>query len=141
MLRQPDRDLEALLHQAAGFCEVTLLPGEIAEQVQAPRDPEAIAYAGLLYQHQDVKPVALARDEAGPFVHATEATVLDRSYPLTRLITLFLDRAPGRPVEPRLREFVRYLLGREAQEAVRRSGGGYLPVLAPFAERELEKLE
>jgi phosphate transport system substrate-binding protein len=66
---------------------------------------------------------------------------MDHSYPLTRIVTLFLDRPPGQPVRPELREFVRYILSREGQRAVLEEGGGYLPMLAPAAARELRKLD
>ena len=85
--------------------------------------------------------MAIAAQEGGAFVVPSEATVMDHSYPLTRIITMFLDRPPGKPVAPQLTEFIRYILSREGQEAVLRDGGGYLPVLAPVAERELKKLE
>lgn len=105
------------------------------------RDPQGIAYSGLLYSHPDVRPLALARTAAGPYVDASEATVLDHSYPLTRIITMFLDRAPGKPVPAHLREFIRYILSRDAQGLVLREGGGYLPILRTFAAKELKKLE
>ena len=105
------------------------------------KDRNAVAFSGALYGHPDVKPIAIAATDAGPFVMPSEETVMDHSYPLTRIITLFLDRAPGKPVAPHIREFVRYILSREAQEAVLRDGGGYLPILAPEAARELKKLE
>ncbi len=104
-------------------------------------DPLGIGYAGLLYHNSDVRPLALAQDERGPYVEPTRQTVLDHSYPLTRKITMFLNRAPGQPVEPRLTEFLRYILSREGQEAVLRDGGGYLPMPAPLAAGELQKLE
>lgn len=104
-------------------------------------DRYGIGYAGLVYQHPDVKPIALASEVGGPYVAPTKAGVTDRSYPLTRVITMFLDRAPGQAVEPKLREFLRYLLSREGQETVVRDGQGYLPVIAPVAMKELEKLD
>lgn len=105
------------------------------------KDPDAIGYAGLLYHNPDVKPLALASQAGGPFVMPTKESVLDHSYPLTRLITMFLDHPPGQPVDPKLKEFLRYVLSREAQEAVSRDGDGYLPMTAPFAAQQLEKLE
>lgn len=105
------------------------------------RDRYGIGYAGLLYSHPNVKPVALAEGPGKPFVVPTRETVMDRSYPLTRVITMFLDRPPGKPVDPKLREFLRYILSREGQEAVVREGQGYLPVLKPFADIELKKLD
>ncbi|RHW18214.1 phosphate ABC transporter substrate-binding protein [Sphingomonas gilva] len=105
------------------------------------QDRYGIGYAGLLYSHPDVKPIALAHGPGEPFVSPTEATVRDRSYPLTRVITMFFNRRPGKPVDPKIAEFLRYILSREGQEAVERHGGGYLPVIAPLAKIELKKLE
>lgn len=105
------------------------------------QDKYGVALSGLVYGHPDVRPVAIAANEGGPFVMPSEATVLDHSYPLIRIITMFLDRVPGKPVAPQLREFIRYVLSRDAQEAVLRYGGGYLPLPAPIAARELKKLE
>ena len=105
------------------------------------KDKFGIALSGALYGNPDVTPVAIANDDGGPFVLPSEATVMDHSYPLTRIITLFIDRPPGKPVAPPIREFVRYILSRDAQQAVLREGGGYLPILAPDATRELKKVE
>jgi phosphate transport system substrate-binding protein len=104
-------------------------------------DRYGIAFSGALYSNPDVRPVAIGVEGHGPFIAASEATVMDHSYPLTRIVTLFLDRPPGQPVRPELREFVRYILSREGQRAVLEEGGGYLPMLAPAAARELRKLD
>ena len=104
-------------------------------------DPQGIGYAGLLYHNPRVRPLAIAASEAGPYVMPTQENVLNHTYPLTRKIAIFLNRAPGRPVDPKLKEFLRYVLSREGQRLVLSEGGGYLPMLAPFATRELEKLE
>lgn len=103
-------------------------------------DPDGIGYAGLLYHNPDVRPVALAGRAGEPYVAPTRDSVMDHSYPLTRLVTMFLNRPPGKPVDPKLREFLRYVLSRQGQQAVLRDGRGYLPILAPAAARELAKL-
>ena len=104
-------------------------------------DRYGIAFSGALYGNPNVKPIAIAVDDRGPFVMPSEATVMDHSYPLTRIITLFVDRQPGKPLPAHIREFIRYILSRDAQAAVLREGGGYLPILAPAAAHELDKLE
>jgi phosphate transport system substrate-binding protein len=104
------------------------------------RDPDSIGYAGLLYANPEVRPVPLAERTGGPYVEPTRDSVMDHSYPLTRRVSMFLNRAPGRAVDPKLREFLRYVLSRQGQEVVLRDGRGYLPILAPAAARELEKL-
>lgn len=103
-------------------------------------DPDSIGYAGLLYENSAVRPVALAEQGGEPYVEPTRDSVMDHSYPLTRMVTMFLNRAPGKPVEPKLREFLRYVLSRQGQQAVLRDGRGYLPILAPAAAQELGKL-
>jgi len=105
------------------------------------QDRYAIGYSGLLYANEGIRPVALAPAPGKPAVLPTEATVRDRSYPLTRIITLFIDKRPGQRPDPKVEEFVRFILSREGQRMVEAQGGGYLPVLAPFARKELHKLE
>lgn len=104
-------------------------------------DPDAIGYAGLLYQNPQTKPLALSSGDDGPFVLATRETVLDHTYPLTRMIRAYYNRPPGEPLDPAVHEFLRYILSRDAQLAVLRDGGGYLPMLAPFAAAEEGKLQ
>lgn len=103
-------------------------------------DPDSIGYAGLLYHDPDVRPVALAERAGEPYVAPSRDSVMDHSYPLTRMVTMFLNRPPGKPVDPKLREFLRYVLSRQGQQAVLRDGHGYLPILAPSAARERDKL-
>ena len=103
-------------------------------------DPNSIGYAGLLYHNPEVRPIALAERAGQPYIEPTRGSVMDHSYPLTRMVTMFLNRPPGKPVDPKLREFLRYVLSRQGQEAVRLDGRGYLPILAPSAARELDKL-
>ena len=103
------------------------------------KDPDGIGYSSLLYQSPDVKVIGLGTDERH-LVMPTRETVLDHSYPLTRMITIFLNRAPGQPTDPKLAEFLRFVLSREGQAMVEGKGGGYLPMLAPFAAEQLKKL-
>jgi phosphate transport system substrate-binding protein len=105
------------------------------------QDKYGLAFSGLQYANPDVKPIAVAEQPGGPFVVPTEATVMDHSYPLTRIIALYFDKKPGQPLAPHIREFIRYIMSRDAQQAVLRDGGGYLPVLAPQAAQELKHLE
>lgn len=104
-------------------------------------DPFAIGYAGMLYRHPDVKAIALAPAPGEPAVMPSLQSVADRSYPLTRTITMFVDRPPGEPLDPKVREFMQYILSREGQQAVLDHGQGYLPVPADVAAREARKLD
>ncbi len=105
------------------------------------KDPDAIGYAGLLYHNPDVKPISLARRPGGAYIAPTERNVLDHRYPLTRMVTMFFNRPPGAPVDAKLAEFLRYVLSRDGQAVVTTEGGGYLPILAPFAAEQLHQLD
>lgn len=103
-------------------------------------DQLGIAYSSALYTNDKVKPVALGVRDSGPYVRPTVETVQDRSYPLTRVIPMFLNRKPGQPVDPKVKEFLRYILSEQGQAAVAQDHG-YLPVTPEVARRQLEKLQ
>src|ERR1700687_2574620 len=52
------------------------------------KDRYGIAISHLQYRNPQVKPVALAIDDAGPYYEATRETVFERRYPLTRTVSL-----------------------------------------------------
>jgi phosphate transport system substrate-binding protein len=106
------------------------------------RDPYGIAWT-IVPQARGIagiKAVALAAREDGPYVEPSRESFRKRTYPLVRSIYIYLDRRPGAAVEPRLREFLRYILSREGQEIVARDGG-FLPLPADVVREELRKLD
>jgi phosphate transport system substrate-binding protein len=110
------------------------------------RDPYGIAYGALGYRTAGVKPVALAEGAAGPFVEPTRANVADRSYPLARPVYIYYTidnektEIANPRVDPKVREFLRYVLGKEGQQAVAHEGV-YLPLTRSVAQEQLKKLD
>jgi phosphate transport system substrate-binding protein len=104
-------------------------------------DPGAIGYVRF---HQNfpkgVKVLAVAKTSAGPYVEYTIDTVQNRSYPLWGDQSLWVSVKPGERMDPKVREFIRFVLSREGQEIVQRDGK-YLPLTAEAARQQLEKLE
>jgi phosphate transport system substrate-binding protein len=103
-------------------------------------DRFGIAVSNIRYAGPDVRPLAIAERAGAPYVAATAETLIDQTYPLTRLIPAYLDRAPGQAVDPKLREFLRYILSREGQQDIL-DDGRYLPLNATALAAELHKLE
>lgn len=104
-----------------------------------------IAWAGMpqwkqMPQITGIKTIALSARGGGPFVAPSRATLADRSYPLTRSIYIYLDKEPGRPLSPKVKDFVKYVLSAEGQELVRQNGV-YFPLPATVAAAQLRKLE
>ncbi len=110
------------------------------------RDRYGIGYTGMNYKTADVKAVAIADTEAGPYVLPTKATVADRSYPLTRAPYIYftVDTKTGDLadplVDPKVHEFLRYILSKQGQQDVA-ADGGYLPLTPAVAQAQLAKLE
>ena len=107
-------------------------------------DRYGIAYASAAYKTEQVKPLALADQPEGPFVDLTRVNVGGRSYPLTRTAYIYFapDRPTGDPVkaDPKIKEFLRYVLSRQGQADVEREGD-YLPLGAELVREQLKKLE
>jgi len=91
------------------------------------KDQGGIAVSNIRYADKAVKPLALGNTSKGPFVQASKASLIDGSYPLARYIPAIVDRKTDGSIDPIVREFVRFLVSREGQEAVNRDGR-YLPL-------------
>ncbi|MEO6874542.1 MAG: substrate-binding domain-containing protein [Opitutaceae bacterium] len=102
-------------------------------------DPAGIGFTSIVFASGATRAVPLRVREGEAAVALTLDTVRDRTYPLADESYLYLDRAPGRPVDRKLREFLRYVLSREGQADVARDGK-YLPLTAAMAAEQLRKL-
>jgi phosphate transport system substrate-binding protein len=103
-------------------------------------DRDGIAVSNVRYGRPEVKALALAAGVGEPAYAPTPANLISQKYPLVRIIPAFIDRAPGRPVEPVVREFLRFVLSREGQQALIEETG-YLPLGPDAIRAQLEKLQ
>lgn len=105
-------------------------------------DPGAIGFSFMrvVEQNPGVKPLALAATSGGPMVVPTAESFHDRSYPLVTGLFIYLNRPPGQPLPPRLKEFLTYVLSREGQQGVA-DDGMFIPLTAGAAREQLRKLE
>jgi phosphate transport system substrate-binding protein len=109
------------------------------------KDRYGIAYAAMSYADDHVKPIALAEKPGATYVEPTKANVANRSYPLARPVYVYFapdygNGDPRKEIEPKLREFLRYILSRQGQQDVM-SAGDYLPLTADIAQVQLRRLE
>jgi phosphate transport system substrate-binding protein len=106
------------------------------------KDKYGIAWAGLAHAKgkPGVKALALSSSPDGPFIFCNEQSVRNRTYPLTRSIFFQLDRPPNTPIQPRIKEFLVYILSREGQSAVT-AQGEYLPLTPTELDRQRRLLE
>jgi phosphate transport system substrate-binding protein len=103
-------------------------------------DRYGIAVSGAGYRNPNVKLVAIAAADDGPFIEATPTTVANRTYPFTRSVWLYINHASGQTIDPKVAEFLRYILSREGQATVKLEGD-YFPLTPEVAREELGKLD
>ena len=118
----------------------THISGAESMVIDVAKDPCAICYSTLFFLKPGTKAVALAARDGGPYYDLTLQNVHDRVYPLTDSIYMYIDRAPGKPADPKVREFLGYILSREGQTDIARDGK-YLPLLARDAGAQRRKIE
>ena len=102
----------------------------------------AIGIAALMHakDYPDLKVLRVAPRCGGRAVALTPNHVADRTYPLIRDAFFYVNKPPGRPLDPRAREFMRFVLSREGQEIIARVGF-YYPLQADYLREQLNKLD
>ncbi len=105
-------------------------------------DKYGIGWSGIPHAKRfpELKAIALAQDERGNYVLPTRETVQNRTYPLARSVFMYIKRPPGQGVDPKVKEFLRYVLSQEGQAEVARKRI-YLPLTPNYLHEQLKKLD
>jgi phosphate transport system substrate-binding protein len=114
-------------------------PGSASVVQGVTEDRYGIGYSGIGYRTSGVKPVKLADKEGGEYFDGAYENVTSGKYPLSRFLYLYINKAPGKPLDPLVKEFCRLIFSKEGQEVVVKDG--YLPLSADLVKQELAKLE
>jgi len=106
-------------------------------------DPGGIAYIryNKNFPAEDLKVLKLAKTAADPYVEFTLDNVQNRSYPLTGEMNMWVSLKPGEKLRPDVRELLRFILSREAQNLVQEVDRKYLPLTAEVVRKELARVE
>lgn len=103
------------------------------------RDPDAIGFGGFEDGAAGLRTLPVAATAAGPFIVGDAATAANGTYPLTRYLYIRVNQVPGRPLPPQVREFLRFVLSRDAQEFIPTSA--YYPLRADEISAELARID
>ena len=113
-------------------------PGSASVVQGVTEDRFGIGYSGIGYRTSGVKAVALAETDKGPFSEGSYDQVKSGTYPLWRFLYIYVNKTPGKPLEPLVVEFVKLIFSKEGQEVVVKDG--YMPLSAAQAQAELAKI-
>jgi phosphate transport system substrate-binding protein len=104
------------------------------------KDPYGICYSEVNFMVDHTKTVALAPGAAKNYVPLTRENVQNRSYPLYDVVYLYANGSPQKPMDPKVKEFLRFVLSREGQEAIAKDGK-YLPLPKEIVDEQFKKLQ
>jgi phosphate transport system substrate-binding protein len=118
------------------------------------RDKYAIGWGALMHvdgtcvnpdgskcrSYPNIKILAISWKTGGRPVPLSAADVRNRSYPLTRDAYIYVNKPPERPLDPKVREFIRFVLSRQGQEIIDKQGV-YSPLPESYIQMQLTKTQ
>jgi phosphate transport system substrate-binding protein len=114
-------------------------PGSASVVQGITEDRFGIGYSGIGYKTSGVKTAALSEKDGGAFFNGNYADVVSGKYPLARFLYIYVNKSPGKPLDPLVREFAKFIFSKEGQEIVVKDG--YLPLSGEIVQQELAKLQ
>ncbi len=119
--------------------EVKEQPGSASVVQGITEDQAGIGYSGIGYLTSGVRVLPLAEKEGGPFIAPTQQNAMNGSYPLWRHLLIYVNKAPNKPLDPLVKEFIKFIYSKEGQAIAIKDG--FFPLPQSVIERELAKIE
>lgn len=113
-------------------------PGSASVVQGVSEDKNAAGYSGIGYTTSGVRALPLAK-KGTDYIVPNQENVATGKYPLARFLYIYINKAPGQPVDPLVQEFAKYIFSKEGQEVVVKDG--YYPVSAQIVDAERAKLQ
>ena len=113
-------------------------PGSASVVQGVEKDLYGIGYSGMGYATSGVRRVPLSSESGGAFFEANVDNVISGDYPLSRFLYIYVNKAPEKPLDPLVAEFLRFVLSSEGQEQVEKDG--FIAVPKAVAADEVGKL-
>lgn len=113
-------------------------PGSASVVQSVTGQINAIGYSGIGYKTSGVRALPLSKKDGEPFVEADATHAIDGTYPLARVLYVYVNKRPNQPLPPLEREFFKLVLSKQGQEVVIKDG--FVPMPAPMAAKALTDL-
>ncbi|MDQ2942881.1 MAG: substrate-binding domain-containing protein [Candidatus Dormibacteraeota bacterium] len=104
------------------------------------KKPGGLTYALLANVTPNVKVLKLSEKTGGECYAPTVANVYPHKYPLSRYVYIYVNKPPGKPLEPKVKEFLKLVLSREGQDVVAKERV-FIPLTPEVVKEELKKLD
>jgi phosphate transport system substrate-binding protein len=114
-------------------------PGSASVVQGVTKSVNGIGYSGIGYKTSGVKLVPLAKEEGQPFIEANTENAANGSFPLSRYLWVYVNKAPNAEMAPIDREFMKLVLSKVGQEVVVKDG--YVPLPEAVAKKYRDLLK
>jgi phosphate transport system substrate-binding protein len=114
-------------------------PGSASVILGVTEDRAGIGYSGIGYKTSGVRAVPLAAKADGEAAPIGASTVYGGKYPLTRFLFVYVNKAPNKPLDPLVKEFLTYVLSLQGQQGTLKDG--YFPLTSKIASGELKQIQ
>jgi phosphate transport system substrate-binding protein len=102
--------------------DTLLLPSSEGIIAEVRQNPNAVGYDGLGYVPEDLKMIAIAKEDGGEYVLPSIDSVNDKSYAIARDLYMYTNGEPAGTIK----EYLDWILSEEAQRIV--ADLGFVPV-------------
>ncbi len=114
-------------------------PGSASVVQGVTEDPAGIGYSGIGYLTSGIRALPLAEKEGRAFAPPTQENAMNGSYPLWRHLLVYVNKAPNKPLDPLVKEFIKFIYSKEGQAIVIKDG--FFPLPQSVIEKESSKIE
>ncbi len=114
-------------------------PGSASVVQSVATGLNAIGYSGVGYKTSGVRALPLSKDTGDTFYEASSENAISGKYPLARVLYVYVNKHPNKPMSPLESEFLAMVLSKVGQEVVVKDG--YIPLPAAQAAKELAKVK
>ena len=112
-------------------------PGSASVVQSVATTLNGIGYSGIGYKTSSVRALPLSK-KGDKYVGASPDNALNGSYPLSRALLVYVNKAPGKDLSPLEREFIKMVLSKQGQEVVVKDG--YIPMPSAMVDKTLSSL-
>lgn len=113
-------------------------PGSASVVQGVTEDRFGMGYSGVGYKTSGVRAVPLAESATSQAEEGTDQNVKSGKYPLWRFLYLYVNKAPGKSLDPLVGEFLKLIFSKEGQDVVLKDG--YMSLSAAQCQQELSKI-
>ncbi len=114
-------------------------PGSASVVQSVSSSLNGIGYSGVGYKTSGVRAVPLAKKAGEAFIPATPENAVNKKYPLSRFLYVYVNKHPGKSLAPLEKEFLKMVLSQTGQQVVIKDG--YIPLPEKVVKKYLNQLK